>query len=60
MLLMWVLYPVHYDYATALKETNSFFNAQRVGALPPDNSVPWRSNALLYETGKSLAVLSMS
>ncbi|CAL8470908.1 g10450 [Coccomyxa elongata] len=60
VLLMWVLYPVHYDYATALKETNSFFNAQRVGALPPDNNVPWRSNALLYETGKSLPVLSMS
>lgn len=59
VLLMWVLYPIHYDYATALKETNSFYNAQRVGALPADNNIPWRSNALLYETGKPQHRLSI-
>ena len=51
VLLMWALYPVNYDYGQALKMSNFFYNAQRVGALPPDNSVPWRSNSLLYETG---------
>ena len=53
VLLMWALYPIHYDYNQALKMTNFFYNAQRVGALPADNSVPWRSNSLLYETGES-------
>ena len=51
VLLMWALYPVNYDYGQALKMSNFFYNAQRVGALPPDNNVPWRSNSLLYETG---------
>ena len=51
VLLMWALYPVNYDYGQALKMSNFFYNAQRVGALPLDNSVPWRSNSLLYETG---------
>lgn len=54
VLLMWALYPTHYDYGQALKMTNFFYNAQRVGVLPPDNSVPWRSNSLLYEKGVSL------
>lgn len=58
VLLMWALYPIHYDYGQALKMTNSFFNAQRVGALPPDNNIPWRSNALLYETGEMLSKLA--
>jgi hypothetical protein len=48
---MWALYPVNYDYGQACKMSNFFYNAQRVGALPADNSVPWRSNSLLYETG---------
>lgn len=52
VLLMWALYPTHYDYGQALKMTNFFYNAQRVGVLPPDNSVPWRSNSLLYENGE--------
>ena len=26
-----------------------FYEAQRVGRLPADNSIPWRHNALLYE-----------
>lgn len=52
VLLMWVLYPIHYDYSTAVKQTNVFFNAQRVGNLPLDNNVPWRANSLLYETGE--------
>ena len=51
VLLMWALYPVNYDYGQACKMSNFFYNAQRVGALPADNSVPWRSNSLLYETG---------
>ncbi len=54
VLLMWALYPVSYDYAGALKQTNFFFNAQRVGTLPLDNNVPWRQDSLLYETGVSL------
>ena len=51
VLLMWALYPVNYDYGQACKMSNFFYNAQRVGALPADNNVPWRSNSLLYETG---------
>ena len=42
---------VHYNYAQATYLSNLFFNAQRVGHLPADNSVPWRYNALLYEQG---------
>ena len=59
VLLMWALYPVSYDYGQALKMSNFFYNAQRVGALPPDNSVPWRSNSLLYETGVNSNILCL-
>lgn len=51
VLLMFALYPVHYNYQAATYMSNAFFNAQRVGHLPPDNSVPWRADALTYETG---------
>ena len=56
VLLMWALYPVHYDYGQALKMTNFFYNSQRVGVLPADNSVPWRSNSLLYEKGEAVRI----
>ena len=36
--------------AQVLTLSNFFYNAQRVGHLPPDNGVPWRSDALLWET----------
>ena len=48
---MWALYPTKYNYNEAVYASNFFYNAQRVGTLPLDNSVPWRSNALTYETG---------
>ena len=51
VLLMWALYPVAYNYNQAVYMSNFYYNAQRVGTLPLDNSVPWRSNALTYETG---------
>ena len=44
------LYPTKYNYNEAVYASNFFYNAQRVGTLPLDNSVPWRSNALTYET----------
>ncbi len=42
---------VSYNYAQATYMSNFFYNAQRVGHLPADNSVPWRYNSLLYEQG---------
>ena len=35
--------------AQVLRLSSFFYNAQRVGHLPPDNGVPWRSDALLWE-----------
>lgn len=36
--------------AQVLTLSSFFYNAQRAGHLPPDNGVPWRSDALLWET----------
>ncbi|KAK9842280.1 hypothetical protein WJX81_004432 [Elliptochloris bilobata] len=49
--LMWGLYPKEYDLGHVLSLSSYFYNAQRAGHLPPDNGVPWRSDALLWETG---------
>ena len=54
VLLMWALYPVHYDYTQAVYQSNFFYSAQRVGKLPLDNSVPWRGDSLTYETGPAV------
>ncbi len=37
--------------AQVLGLASFFYNAQRVGHLPPDNGVAWRSDALLWEAG---------
>ena len=42
---------VSYNYVQAAYMSNLFYNAQRVGHLPADNSVSWRYNALLNEQG---------
>ena len=49
--LMWGLYPKQYDLGSAIQMSNFFYNAQRVGYLPLDNGVFWRSNSLLTERG---------
>lgn len=35
----------------AISHSNFALNSQRVGVLPSDNGVSWRSNALTYESG---------
>jgi endoglucanase len=50
VILMWSLFPQQYDVKQALNMSNFFYYAQRAGILP-DNTVPWRGDALTYETG---------
>lgn len=39
------------DLQDALNYSNYYLDAQKVGTLPVDNSVPWRSDAMTYEVG---------
>lgn len=41
VVLVWVLYPRPYNYSQVLGSTMQFFNTQRIGSLPANNSVPW-------------------
>ena len=40
-----------YDYGRVLELSNLFYEAQRSGALPPDNRVEWRGNSSLGDKG---------
>ena len=40
-----------YDYGEVLELSNLFYEAQRSGALPPDNRVEWRGNSSLGDKG---------
>eukprot|EP00884_Botryococcus_braunii_P018967 jgi/Botrbrau1/5754/Bobra.0134s0026.2 len=49
LLLLWAVYPADFNFGQATASSYRFYEAQRVGALPPSNSIPWRGPALLYE-----------
>ena len=49
ILLLWFVYPKDFDFGEAAGDSLLFYNAQRAGPLPPNNGVPFRSSALLYE-----------
>ena len=40
-----------YDYGEVLELSDLFYEAQRSGALPPDNRVEWRGNSSLGDKG---------
>lgn len=40
-----------YDYAEVLRKSILFYEAQRSGALPEDNRVPWRGDSALDDSG---------
>ena len=42
---------MQYNYSSVLTKNYQFFNAERVGLLPANNDISWRSNSLLYEIG---------
>ena len=51
---MWADPSVHslqYNYAEVLEKTFQFYDAERVGVLPADFRIPWRSDSLVYEIG---------
>lgn len=54
LLLLWAVYPKDYDMGQAAGNSISFYDAQRVGTLPADNRIPWRSNSLTYEGSSRL------
>jgi hypothetical protein len=41
VVLVWILYPRPYNYSAVLGGAMQFFNTQRIGSLPANNSVPW-------------------
>jgi len=49
VVLVWLLYPRAYDYGAALANGLFFMDTQRLGELPDDFRVPWRSTAYLSE-----------
>ena len=38
---------VQYDYGSLISMGFRFYDAQRIGALPANYTIPWRSSALL-------------
>ena len=54
LLLLWAVYPKDFDFGAASGTSLQFYEAQRVGTLPADNRIPWRSNSLLYEGSERL------
>lgn len=40
-----------YDYSGVMGMTYRFYDAERVGALPANYSIPWRGPAFLQEVG---------
>ena len=53
LLLLWAVYPKDYDFGQAAGDSILFLDAQRVGTLP-DDRIPWRQDALLYEGSEKL------
>jgi hypothetical protein len=49
LLLLWAVYPADFNFGQATGASYKFYEAQRVGQLPPTNRIPWRGPALLYE-----------
>ena len=49
IVLIWVLYPTSYDYSSTLTYAVSFYNTQRLGTLPENYPVAWRSSAFIEE-----------
>lgn len=60
LLLLWAVYPKDYDFGAAAKNSILFMDAQRVGSLPSDNPIPWRSNSLLYEGSQKLGFSNLT
>ena len=60
LLLLWAVYPKDFDFGSATKNAVLFMDAQRVGPLPADNTVPWRSNSLLYEGSERLGFTNLT
>ncbi|XP_037094013.1 endoglucanase 15-like [Pollicipes pollicipes] len=42
-----------YDYRDVLGKSLLFYEAQRSGALPPDNRIPWRGNSAMNDRGQN-------
>lgn len=42
---------MQYNYTELLQKNFEFYDAERLGQLPADNRIPWRSDSLLYEIG---------
>ena len=51
VLLMWRTSTGEYNYKQLLSDALYFFKTQRLGYLPSNNGVPWRSDSLTYELG---------
>lgn len=60
LLLLWAVYPKDYDFGSAAKNSILFMDAQRVGSLPSDNPISWRSDALLYEGSERLGFSNLT
>lgn len=54
LLLLWAVYPKDYDFGQASGYGLQFYEAQRIGELPANTSISWRSDALLYEASPRL------
>ncbi|KAK9826822.1 hypothetical protein WJX81_004238 [Elliptochloris bilobata] len=51
IILLWLVYPKQYDYGQVLSYSHTFYDAERLGQVPANGSVPWRAPSLLYERG---------
>ena len=58
VILLWVQLPERINFATIADDATFSYRALRVGTLPADNEVSWRSNALTDDSGPGGASLT--
>ena len=58
VILLWVQLPARISFATIADDATFSYRALRVGTLPADNDVSWRSNALTDDSGPGGASLT--
>ncbi|KAK9845258.1 hypothetical protein WJX81_001552 [Elliptochloris bilobata] len=57
VILIWIVLPNEYDYSNVLRMSLRFYAAQRSGALPADNPIPWRGDSALGDRAPNGASL---
>lgn len=57
IVIIWLVLPKEFDWNQQLRNSLTFFDAQKSGVLPASNPIPWRGNSALNDTAPNGASL---